>query len=61
MTRIVNLTPALAPAISDFLNHEGYTAVWFNSTGHGPTLEVLTDAPRFAIDAAHEALGLVAL
>ena len=61
MTRIVNLTPALAPAISDFLNHEGYTAVWFNSTGHGPTLEVLTDAPRFAIDAAHEAMGLVSL
>lgn len=61
MTRIVNLTPALAPAISDYLNHEGYTAVWFNSTGHGPALEVLTDAPRFAIEAACDAMGQVSL
>jgi len=61
MTRIVNLTPTLAPAISDYLNHEGYTAVWFNSTGHGPALEVLTDAPRFAIEAACDAMGQVSL
>lgn len=59
MTRIVNLTPALAPSISDYLNHEGYTAVWFNSTG--PALEVLTDAPRFAIEAACDAVGQVSL
>jgi len=61
MTRIVNLTASLAPAIADILNHDGYTAVWFNSTGGGSTLEVLTDAPRFAIEAAHEAMSLVAL
>ena len=61
MTRIVNLTSSLAPAISDYLNHAGYTAVWFNSTGPGTALEVLTDAPRFAIEAAHEAMGLVSL
>ena len=61
MTRIVNLSARHAPALAEFLSHEGHTAVWFNSTSRGPALEVLTDAPRAAIDAAHEALGLVSL
>ena len=61
MTRIINLTSSLAPAIADILNHEGYTAVWFHSTGHGHVLEVLTDAPRFAIEAACDAMGQVSL